>query len=96
MHTKNLFEDAMDPRIPACIFGRKEALSKLINTRPSDKSTSPDAASFDINRLYAGSGKTLLHVACEWGRVEVAQWLIEAGADLEQEDKVGWSWCRVV
>ena len=42
----------------------------------------------DINFMYPGLQKTLLHLAVEWDRLDVATWLVDHGADPELPRKV--------
>ena len=97
--------DAKEPMLRACVAGDKEALAKSVSaaaataaaaTALSDalKPAADTSHTLAINRVYPGLRKTLAHVACEWGHVDALQWLIEAGADLNEKDKVSEvKWC---
>ena len=94
---QKMVQDAKDPMLRACVAGDKAALVKSAATAATATALTALSAvreessiislALAINRVYPGMCKTLAHVACEWGHVDVLQWLIEAGADLDVKDK---------
>ena len=73
-----MVNDARATYVRACILGHMAALQQLDDEL--------DQASM-LRHVFPGIQKTLLHVACWWGRIDCAQFLIERGADIAVKDK---------
>ena len=80
--------------VRVCMLGDCQALEKIaVEAAPRDCngpemqcSQGPNA--FDVNRMFPGLQKTLLHLACERGHKNVAQYLVGLGGDPEVKDQV--------
>jgi ankyrin repeat protein len=62
--------------IAACMLGNKSELEKLIDT-------------YSLKNPLNLTGKTVLHAAVEGGNVEVVQFLLDQGADIQAKTKDG-------
>lgn len=78
--------------VRVCMLGDCQALEMLAVEAASrdcnDAHDTDESDAFDVNRMFPGLRKTLLHLACERGHKNVAQYLVSLGADPELEDQV--------
>ena len=67
----------------AALNGNLEECRRLIVEEQADVNTSEPSAG-------AAKGETPLHSACVSGRVDIAELLLEHGADVDQKSSDGW------
>ena len=74
-----MVRDAKTVYIRACIEGHTAALQQQLDDELDQVGM--------LCHFFPGIQKTLLHVACWWGRIDCAQFLIERGADIAVKDE---------